>query len=276
MDKIRIGLQLYSVRDALSRDFKGTLKKIREMGYQGVEFAGLHGNSPEDVKAMLEDAELIPVGAHISMDEFMEDIPGVISAYKSIGCRFIAVPGLGKSRRPGKPGYEQTLSDIRAIGEEAKKQGMTLLYHNHDFEFVKIGDRYALDLMYEDISADLLQTELDTCWVNVAGEDPVMYIRKYSGRAPVVHLKDFVMPGKKPDQLYELIGAPAEEHNEEAEKFEFRPNGYGVQNFPVILEAAVEAGVSWAIVEQDNPSMGKTSMECAQMSIECLEQLDIT
>lgn len=99
---------------------------------------------------------------------------------------------------------------------------MTLLYHNHDFEFTKVDGAYALDRMYADIPAALLQTELDTCWVNVAGESPVAYLNKYAGRAPVVHLKDFVMPGKKPAHMYELIGVDDDGAPGEDEVFEFR------------------------------------------------------
>jgi sugar phosphate isomerase/epimerase len=261
------------VRDEVEKDFLGTLKMVKEMGFEGVEFAGLYGKSPEEIKAMLAETGLVAASAHVPIDDLLTDISGVIGTYKSIGCRYIVIPWLVENRRPGHEDYEQTLADIKAIGEEANRQGLTLLYHNHDFEFVKVGDEYALDLMYKGISADYLQTEIDTCWVNVAGEDPICYIRKYTGRAPVVHLKDFVMPGKKPDQLYELIGVAQTSEKDETEKFEFRPNGYGVQNFPMILEAAEEAGASWVIVEQDSPSMGKSSLECAKMSIEYLETL---
>ncbi len=270
---MKVGFQLYSVRDFAEKNFSETLKKVKEMGYEGVEFAGLYGQEPQEIKSILDEVGLVPVSAHVPLDTFLEDISGVVNAYKTIGCRYVVIPWLAEDRRPGNENYEQTLIDIKTVGEEANKQGMTLLYHNHDFEFVKIGDEYALDLMYQGISSDYLQTEIDTCWVNVAGEDPASYIRKYKGRAPVVHLKDFVMPGKKPQQLYELIGVSPSKDEEEAEKFEFRPNGYGVQNFPMILEVAEEAGAGWVIVEQDSPSMGKTSLECAKMSVDYLNTL---
>ena len=149
------------------------------------------------------------------------------------------------------------------LGAVANKLGMTLLYHNHDFEFMKLDGKYALDILYDEVSADLLQTELDMCWVNVGGENPVEYLLKYSGRSPVVHLKDFA--GDKSDDMYELIGiekkAPKRPSN-----FEFRPVGSGKQDFPAILKAAEQAGSSWVVVEQDNPSMGLTPMECAAKS----------
>lgn len=268
-----VALQLYSVRDALESDFEGTLRQVKDMGYEGVEFAGLYGRTPEAVRKLLEEIGLEAVSAHVPLDEMLADIPGVLSAYRSIGCRYVAVPWLDEERRPGYPGYARCLDGIRAIGEEAKRQGMTLLYHNHDFEFVLVDGVYALDRMYASIPADLLQTELDTCWVAVAGEDPCAYLEKYAGRAPVVHLKDYYMPGRKPKHMYELIGVEAEEAGGEDAVFEFRPVGYGMQDFPAILSSSQKAGARWVVVEQDNPSMGRSPLECARMSIEYLNTL---
>lgn len=274
MKKFPIALQVFSVRDELAADFEGTLQQVKAQGYDGVEFAGLYGRDPAAVRDMLARIGLTALSAHVPIDELLSDIPKVIGGYRTIGCRYIAIPWLDEKRRPGQEGWDRTLSDILRIAEEAKRQGMTLLYHNHDFEFTRVdGGDYALDRMYADIPADLLQTELDTCWVNVAGENPAAYVRKYAGRAPVVHLKDFVMPGKKPAHLYELIGVETKETSDDAGAFEFRPNGYGAQDFPEILRAAEEAGAEWVVVEQDAPSMGKSPLECAKMSIDYLRSL---
>ncbi|MGL6174958.1 MAG: sugar phosphate isomerase/epimerase family protein [Cellulosilyticaceae bacterium] len=270
---LSVALQVYSVRDYLEKDFRGTLEKVKQMGYEGVEFAGLYGNEPESIKQMLEEIGLQAASAHVPVQELLGNMTQTVAAYKTIGCKYIAIPWLEEERRPGHPGYAQTLEDIRAIGEEAKRQGITLLYHNHDFEFVKVDGQYALDMMYDMIPTDILQTEIDTCWVNVGGENPAEYIRKYTGRAPVVHLKDFVMPGKKPARMYELIGVNEEEGESEEAVFEFRPVGYGTQDFAQILIAANDVGAQWIIVEQDMPSMGKTSIECAQMSIDYLKNM---
>lgn len=271
---MRVALQLYTIRDDMAKDFKGTLQRVKNMGYEGVEFAGLFGYAASEVKSMLQEIGLQPVSAHVSIDELLADIDKVIEDYNTIGCRYIAIPWLGEERRPGNAGFEQTIKDIFEIGEKANKQGLKLLYHNHDFEFAEVDGEYALDILYKKIPAHLLETELDTCWVNVAGQDPAMYIRKYSGRAPVVHLKDFVMPGKKPDQLHELTGAAQAEQNGQVDAFEFRPVGHGYQNFPAILEAAVGAGTEWVIVELDRPGMNKSPMECAEMSIDYLKTLN--
>jgi sugar phosphate isomerase/epimerase len=271
-----VALQIYSVRDYAEKDFKATLQKVKELGYDGVEFAGLYGYPPAEVKSMVEEIGLIPISAHVPLAELLSDPDRVVSDYAEIGCKYIAVPYLEEDRRPGTDGFMQTIQDIEALGNTAKKHGIQLLYHNHDFEFEKINGEYALDVLYQSVPSELLQTEIDTCWVNVAGVNPADYIRQYSGRAPIVHLKDFVMGnGEKPEQLYELIGVESEESAEQTESFGFRPLGYGVQNFPAILTASEEAGAEWIIVEQDSPSMGKTSMECAEMSRKYLKSLGI-
>lgn len=274
MKKLPIALQLYSVRDDMEKNLVKTLEAVKAMGYEGVEFAGLFGRTAAQMKELLNQAGLKPVSAHVPVDELLANIPGVVGIYREIGCSYIAIPWLDENRRPGQSGYQKLMADIAAIADECKKQGMTLLYHNHDFEFVKVEGEYALDIMYRSIPA--LQTELDTCWVNVAGEDPVAYLEKYSGRSPVVHLKDFVMPGKKPAQLYELIGVADENKAEEDDAvFEFRPNGYGAQDIPAIVKAAESAGAAWLVVEQDQPSMGKSAMECAKMSIDYLKSIGL-
>ena len=272
-----VALQLYSVRDAMGEDFAGTIKKVKEMGYDGVEFAGLFDNKPADVKALLEEVGLTPISAHVAYDELIADPEKVIADYAEIGCKYIAIPYAVEERLPGAELFDDTVEGIRKFAEIAKKYGIVMLYHNHDFEFKKVGDVYGLDLLYNTLSADELQTELDTCWVNVGGEEPAKYIEKYSGRAPVVHLKDFYMSGKgKPAKLYQLIGIDdgAQEEQNEEEAFGFRPCGYGVQDFPAILEACKKAGTSWVVVEQDNPALDKTPVECAQMSIDYIKEIN--
>jgi len=269
---MKIALQLYSVRDFAEKDFKSTMEKVKEMGYEGVEFAGLNGCSPEEVRDMVQFIGLEPVSAHVPIPELVNDPAGVIEAYKKIGCKYIAIPWLDEPSRPGNENWDKTKEDIAKIAVECEKQGVTLLYHNHDFEFLKdeTTGEYALDQLYREIPS--LETQVDTCWVKVAGEDPAAYVRKYKGRAPLVHLKDFVLEGEKPAQLYELIGVE-DSAAEEKGAFELRPLGHGLQDIPALIDAAVYAGATWVIAEQDFPSMGKTSLECAKMSMECLEKI---
>ena len=265
-----IALQLYSVRANMAEDFEGTLKKVKEMGYDGVEFAGLYGTSAADVKRMCEEIGLIPVSAHVPFTDMMAN-PSILETYAEIGCRYVVIPYLNDEYRPGKEKFQEVIEGAKLLGNKAKDLGLQLAYHNHDFEFTKINGEYALDILYKAVPAELLQTQLDTCWVNVGGEDPVAYIRKYNGRAEMVHLKDFV--GKQSENMYALIGIDEDEEKNTGGKFEFRPLGKGVQDFPAILCAAKDAGTKWVIVEQDSPSLGLDALACAKVSIDYLKTL---
>lgn len=270
--KLPIALQLYSVRDDMEKDFEGTVKKVKELGYEGVEFAGLFGKSGAEVKKICDELDIAPVSAHVPYYDMLENPEAVLADYKEIGCKYVVVPYLTEECRPGTEGWASTVEGIRKIGAAAKEMGLQLLYHNHDFEFLKIDGEYALDILYNTIPEDLLKTEIDTCWVNVGGEEPAAYVEKYSGRAPVVHLKDF--HGSKGDgPLYKLIGIEEEEADKAENTFEFRPVGSGVQDFEKIIAAAEKAGAEWVVVEQDDPSMGKAPIECAEMSINYLKTL---
>ncbi len=266
-----IAIQLYSVRDEAAADLRGTLEAIKAMGYDGVEFAGLHGYAPADIKAMCAEIGLVPVSAHVPYYDMVADPKGVLSDYAEIGCEYVAIPYLTPECRPGTEGFAKVVENAAMLGQVSKELGMYLLYHNHDFEFEKIDGKYALEVLYDTVPADLLGTELDTCWVRVGGEEPAAYVRKFAGRAPVVHLKDYA--GGKSEHMYELIGIEAEEKAVEENPFEFRPVGSGVQDMPAILAAAEFAGAKWVVVEQDQPSMGLTPIECARKSIEYLKSL---
>ena len=265
-----VAVQVYSVRDDAGADLRGTLEKIKAMGYDGVEFAGLYGNEPAEIKKMCEEIGLVPISAHVPYLDMVADPKGVLSQYAEIGCEYVAIPYLTPEYRPGTPAFPEVIENAKMLGKVAKELGMQLLYHNHDFEFLKIDGKYALDILYDEVPAEYLQTELDTCWVNVGGEVPADYIKKYSGRSPVVHLKDFY--GEKSENMYELIGIKSDAPKKPS-GFELRPVGSGIQDFPAILAASEAAGSKWVVVEQDNPSMGLTPMESIAKSREYLKTL---
>lgn len=254
MKKWPIALQVYSVRDAAEQDVYQTLKQIKEMGYDGVELAGTYGKTVGEIKAILDEVGLELVSAHVGLDDL--ENAATLEEYAATGMKYIAIPWMVTPQNEEE--LKQAICRIRNAAQLCKEKNVQLSYHNHDFEFQKFDGRYMLDAIYEEIPADLLQTELDLCWVNVGGENPAAYLRKYAGRAPVVHIKDFA--GKKGD-------------TDPVNAFELRPVGYGVQDVPGLLAAAEVAGAKWLVVEQDTPALNKNSMECAQMSIQYLKTL---
>ena len=266
-----VAVQLYSVRDSVEADMASALRKIKDMGYDGVEFAGLYGHSADYIRGLLDAIGLVPISAHVPLVEMLADPDGTFETYKKIGCRFVAVPYVTEERRPGAEDFFKTIDEIAALGKTAKKYGITLLYHNHDFEFKKVDGEYGLDILYKKVPAEYLQTELDTCWVNVGGENPADYIRKYNGRCEIVHLKDFV--GQKSENMYSLIGIKDDGKKADKQCFAFRHLGAGVQNFPEILAACGECDVRWLVIEQDVPTEGLTSLESAEKSLQYLKSL---
>lgn len=267
-----IALQVYSVRGDAEKDFSGVLRLVKEMGYDGVELAGLYGHSPAEVKKLLSEVGLEAMSAHVPYADMIADPQGVLGDYAQIGCKWVSVPYLTEEYRMGAAKGDEAVAGIRHLGAVAKELGITLLYHNHEFEFATIDGEFALDLLYKKIGPDLLQTEIDTCWVKVAGEDPAAYVRKYKGRAPVVHLKDFYMEGDSAEGAYELIGleGKAPERNS---SFQFRHLGAGMQDIPSLVAASQDAGAQWLVVEQDMPTEGKTPLECAKLSIDYLRTI---
>lgn len=271
---MKIGVQLYSVRTDLEKDFEGTLKAVSEMGYDGVEFASLYGRKPEEVAELCKKYGLNPISAHVPFDSLNNLTEKSMSDFATVGCKYIVIPYLPPELRPGTEGFNNILDNAERIGKAAKDHGMTLLYHNHDFEFTKIGDEYALDVLYSKVPAEYLQTQIDTCWVNVAGVDPAEYVRKYTGRAPIVHLKDFYKKeGAAAGNMYKLIGIDDNVEAEENEAFSFRPLGMGMQNVQSLLDASADAGAEWVIVEQDEPYKDMSRMDSIKASIEYLKTL---
>ncbi len=275
MNKIPVGIQVYGLRDLLEdtpENFKNVMQNIKDMGYDGVELAGLYGHTPEFVRDTLNQIGLIPVSAHVPLADLMEDAERIARDYLMIGCTYIVVPYLPEEYRHLTPGYDTVIKELKRIGSIMKANGLKLLYHNHDFEFVLLPDgRFGFDDIYEQVPADILMVEPDTCWIKVAGQEPKAYIRKYGERCEIVHLKDFIKEGS-PKNLYKLIGTEVKEEAEDTGVFEFRPVGFGQQIWEPILKASLEAGAKWVVVEQDE-HYGLGSLEAARRSREYLKIL---
>ena len=240
---LKLGLQLYTVREQMEQDFEGTLKKVAELGYQGVEFHTFFGRSGEEVKRILDENGLVALGTHTQYLSMLDSLDKEIAINKAIGNPNLIVPFLAEDLRK----WDDIFANLKVLGEKCNAAGMKLLYHNHEFEFTEAyGDGTVFDAMYQQVPASLLQVELDSCWAHYAGYDPVKYIEKYAGRLPIVHLKDMKRLPDGTAQTVEL--------------------GAGEVNLKAIVQAADQAGVEWIVVEQDyceNPPLESiaTSME---------------
>ena len=239
--KLPVGIQVYGLRDLLENtpeQFPVVMKQVKELGYDGVELAGLYGLDPTFIRDTLAEIGLTPLSAHVPLADMTADIEKVIADYQLIGVDYLVVPYLPEEYRHLTPGYPVVIEEMKKIGAAVKAAGMKLLYHNHNFEFVRLENgTFGFDDIYRQVPADLLMAEPDTCWIKVAGQDPVEYIHKYGSRCEVIHLKDFVKEGN-PQNLYKLIGIETEKKEEDTGFFEFRPVGFGQMLWEPILNAS--------------------------------------
>jgi sugar phosphate isomerase/epimerase len=277
MKQLKVGLQLYSIREDMAKDMDEALKQVKEIGYDYVEFAGYFGKTADEVKELLTKHGLECVSVHQTYDIFLNNEKESIDYLKTIGAKYCAIPWMAVEQHAGTERFEQTKKEFIQVGQALKNAGIQLLYHNHDFEFQSFEDKFLLDWLYDSIPSELLKTEIDTCWVKYAGQDPAAYMRKYINRSPIVHLKDFVCKNFNGESVYALIddsGKEGKKATREENGFNFRPVGQGIQNFSSIIEAAKEIGADYVIVEQDQ-SPTCAPMQAAKESREYLRSLGI-
>jgi sugar phosphate isomerase/epimerase len=185
-----IGVQLYTLRSILPRDFEGTLAALREIGYREVEFAGYHGRSVKQVRSALDRAGLSAPASHVPFEALRDEPNRVLDEAEAVGHKYLVVAWLAEADRQSVPALVRTAAAFNRIGEQVSERGLHFAYHNHDFEFVRVGGRVPFDLLLDDTVSDLVSFEMDLFWVAKGGADPLAYFEQYPGRFPLVHVKD--------------------------------------------------------------------------------------
>ena len=274
--KLPVAIQVYGLRDLLENtpeNFKEVMQKVKDLGYDGVDLGGRRSIKQEYVKEVLDEVGLVPVSAHVAFAEMMENLDQILKDYSVIGVKYLVMPYMAEEYRPVNPeGFKKFLPLLNEVGQKIHDAGMTFLYHNHDFEFVKLPDgQWGYDAMFDAIPHDNLMSELDTCWCDVATGEAPEFVRKYTDRIPVVHLKDYIKKGEVKN-MYKLIGIETEEEEGDTGYFGFRPVGFGQMIWESVLEASLEANAKWVVVEQDE-HYDMEPLECARRSREYLKIL---
>jgi sugar phosphate isomerase/epimerase len=203
-----IGLQLYTVREAVAKDLPGTLRAIANIGYREVELAGIPTASASDFRTMLSDNGLAAPSMHASMADLQDGLQQRLEYAKAIGCEYLvcAFPWTADARFRDNPGHAVvslasgiTLDDwkwnaeqLNKIGAAAKQAGLRCGYHNHNMEFRTYGGVVAYDELLRLTDPELVTMEMDIAWVVTAGADPVKYLKKHDDRISLLHVKDVV------------------------------------------------------------------------------------
>lgn len=271
MGRFKLGLQLYTIRDEMEKDVDATLKKVSEMGYDCVEFAGYFDHSADELKAICEKYNLEIISVHQGYADILEKPDETISYVKKLGAKYYTIPWMNADLLKNE--YDNVVDNIKKAGKILKDSDMQLMYHNHDFEFGSKRDgKFILDALYADVPSDLLIPEIDVCWVHYAGQNPVEYVKKYGNIMKILHLKDFECKNLASGPVYDLIGDDSSKDKKDETGFEFRPVGHGRQDMKAILKAAEDTAIDYLVVEQDMHPQ-RSSLEDAKISIDYLRSI---
>ena len=191
MASIPIALELYSVREDCKQDLPGTLRAVADMGYEGVEFAGYHDRSAEDLRAMLDDLGLICCGTHTGINTLLGDeLDKAVAFNKTLGNPFLIVPGLPEEYRNSRDAWLRTAEVFNSISARVRPLDMWVGYHNHHIEFTPMDGELPWDTFFGNTVADVVM-QLDSGNALHGGADIVPFLERYPGRALTVHLKEY-------------------------------------------------------------------------------------
>lgn len=243
----KLAVQMFTVREFTKTrsDLAETFRRIRGIGYPAVQISAvgaMGGDSPEvsaaDARKMLDDNGLRCIATHRGWDPLKNQTDAEIEFHHTLGCDYVAV-GSMPGAYAGPDGYRRWLSEARPMAAKLAAAGIRFGYHNHAFEFERIGGESLYDILIRGGAPDIM-LELDVYWAQHAGWDPVRVIEAAHGRLPVVHVKDKEIAAGEPVMA---------------------PIGEGNLDWPEIIPALDTAGCEWYAVEQD---------ECRRDPFDCL------
>lgn len=227
--KTKLAAQLYTLRSELQKDFVGVLHEVKAMGWAGVQVSGYFDCPVETIAETIRKLELGVAGLHMSFDRLRNDLDAVLKEAALLGTRDLVCPGPPQDYR-NEEGYRRLKRELNEIAAIIEPQGFRLSYHNHAFEFdVEVDGQAALDYVLDPADGNKILAEVDVYWVKKGQRDPAEYIRAFSNRMPIIHLKD--MAKEEPHSFAEI--------------------GTGLIDFRPILQWGEQNGIEWYAVEQD-------------------------
>ena len=225
----KIGMQLYTVRTQLEKDFEPTIAKVAEIGYKEVEFFTYYGHDPKEVKAVLDRHGLTSPSIHVPMKDLRDRLQESIDAAHVIGHEWLVNPWVDEEDRGGIENWKRIAAFLNQTAMKVQAAGLKFAYHNHDFEFKPTDGRLPYDVLQADTDPKLVKFEMDLYWITRGGQDPLKYFNKYPGRYPLVHVKDMEKP---PGNNFTEVGR-------------------GRIDFKRIFAQSEKAGIEHYYVEQD-------------------------
>jgi len=244
-----VAVQLWTLRQEIAADLAGTLRRVAEIGYAGVEGWFAAWPPADRLASVVADCGLKIVSAHVPFVELRGQFDTVAGYHRAIGNRDLVIPAIPQPMTATEDDWKQRVAEIARIGRRCRDAGFRLSYHNHAVEFESRVDGVEVhDYIFATVPADLLSAQLDTFFIEHVGKAPAAYIRRYAGRGPLLHLKD---KSKDPAYMNTEIGR-------------------GTIDWDAVFAAADEAGVQWYIVEQNLLAQQMPALESIAASFEFL------
>lgn len=228
----RIGAQLYTVRRAMARDFEGTLQRVREIGFDEVEFAGYFGRTPRQVRDAISRSGMAAPAAHVELATIESDWDRALDDANVMGHDYLVLAWIAPERRAAADDWRRLAALLVRGGEAARAAGIRLAYHNHDYEFASVEGVVPFDLLVAETDPSVVAFELDVYWMMKAGRDPLDYLARRPARFELLHLKDTAGP---PDHVMTDVGA-------------------GIADWAAVMKRAMDAGARHWFVEHDEPA----------------------
>lgn len=245
-----VGLQLYTIRDAMAADVLGSLQKLSDLGFKNLELANysdgkFYGYVPAEFKKIVNDLGMEVISSHTQVEAAgitLDNAQKMADDHAALGVKYCVQPWVNEEDRNIET-YKKMIADWNEVGRIMKGVGIQFAYHNHNFEFVNIdGIVPYYDIFMPEMDADLITMEIDFFWASKAGQDPIEMFNKYPGRFQLFHFKD-MFTSEAP--FFDVI------------KDDIAPVGAGVIDFKRIMAAKEIAGMKYLFVEDDNQGNGK-------------------
>ncbi|MBC8531648.1 sugar phosphate isomerase/epimerase family protein [Gehongia tenuis] len=258
---MKVGIQTYSVRESLTRDPRGTLQKVADMGYKYWETCLLSGLNDDfglgipvkEARKFIDDNGVKIVGAHIASRTNLDTLEAMFDYHKELGNDRV---GLSAHFFDDRDDLLQKCEKYNEVGEFAKARGMHFYYHNHFHEFQKFDGEYVMDILLANTDPELVSFELDAFWAARGGMDPVELIHKYKDRLILLHQKDFSKTAGEPINLFEKAVDPQKRidrnvYQNARKDTSFAEVGTGTMDIQSIIDAGNAVGVPYILLEQD-------------------------
>ena len=237
------GLQLYSLRSQFKlRGVPWTLDRVKEFGIKEVELAGTYDLTPEQFKAELEQRGLKAISSHFPYSRYKNDLDNVVKEAKTLGLKYAGCAWIDHKDSFDETECRDAIAVFNKAGEALAKEGITMFYHAHGFEFEPYGDGTLLDLFLKETKPEFVSMQMDILWIIFPGQDPVKLLEKYSGRWKLMHLKDL----KKGVATGFLTGKTDVANDVTL--------GTGQMDWTAIFAAARKNGVKHYFIEDESPT----------------------